>query len=249
METAYKVICNVMEKTIVVMDPMREDVVSIKSVHSWMRRCDFSAQYEKENTEVEEKSIDKFYKKYNCCFWPNIEVLDFLVSYATAAPQLRRSSPPRLVEQMRQKEVKLICNVSDAKNYIWYKDERKIHLPSDRYFVKSHWYLQITDVLKSDSATFVCLASNSYGKLNCTVRLIVEGKSFWNFEQILNWVCCLCFVFVSTQYNRKRKKILTWRKNLSMSFIKWKNFVYDPTLNIFENFTCLSELFFVFVFL
>ena len=29
-----KVICNVMEKTIVVMDPMREDVVSIKSVHS-----------------------------------------------------------------------------------------------------------------------------------------------------------------------------------------------------------------------
>ena len=33
-----------------------------------MRRCDFSAQYEKENTEVEEKSIDKFYKKYNSCF-------------------------------------------------------------------------------------------------------------------------------------------------------------------------------------
>ncbi|XP_066015638.1 uncharacterized protein [Pocillopora verrucosa] len=94
-----------------------------------------------------------------------------------AAPQLRRSSPPRLVEQMRQKEVKLICNVSDAKNYIWYKDERKIHLPSDRYFVKSHWYLQITDVLKSDSGTFVCLASNSYGKLNCTVRLIVEDPT------------------------------------------------------------------------
>ncbi|XP_027058169.1 toll-like receptor 2 [Pocillopora damicornis] len=78
---------------------------------------------------------------------------------------------------MREKEVKLICNVSDAKNYIWYKDERKIHLPSDRYFVKSHWYLQITDVLKSDSGTFVCLASNSYGKLNCTVRLIVEDPT------------------------------------------------------------------------
>ena len=28
----------------------------------------FSDQNEKENTEVEEKSIDKFYKKYNCCF-------------------------------------------------------------------------------------------------------------------------------------------------------------------------------------
>ena len=206
METAYKVICNVMEKTIVVMDPMREDVVSIKSVHSWMRRCDFSAQYEKENTEVEEKSIDKFYKKYNCCFWPNIEVLDFLVSYATAAPQLRRSSPPRLVEQMREKEVKLICNVSDAKNYIWYTNERKIHLPSDRYFVKSHWYLQITDVLKSDSGTFVCLASNSYGKLNCTVRLIVEGKSFWNFEQILNWVCCLCDDLISFPLNTTEKE-------------------------------------------
>ena len=40
METAYKVICNVMEKTIVVMDPMREDVVSIEIVHSWMRRCE-----------------------------------------------------------------------------------------------------------------------------------------------------------------------------------------------------------------
>ena len=34
METAYKVICNVMEKKIVVMDPMREDVVSIEIVHS-----------------------------------------------------------------------------------------------------------------------------------------------------------------------------------------------------------------------
>ena len=34
METAYKVICNVMEKTIVQMDPMREDVVSVEIVHS-----------------------------------------------------------------------------------------------------------------------------------------------------------------------------------------------------------------------
>ena len=40
METAYKVICSVMEKTIVVMDSMREDVVSIEIVHSWMRRCE-----------------------------------------------------------------------------------------------------------------------------------------------------------------------------------------------------------------
>ena len=141
-------------------------------------RIFFSDQNEKENTEVKEKSIDKFYKKYNYCFRPGIEYLNFLVSYAAAAPQLRRSSPPRLVEQMRQKEVKLICNVSDAKNYIWYTNERKIHLPSDRYFVKSHWYLQITDVFKSHSGTFVYLASSSYGKLNCTVRLIVEGKSF-----------------------------------------------------------------------
>ena len=28
----------------------------------------FSDQNEKENTEVKEKSIDKFYKKYNYCF-------------------------------------------------------------------------------------------------------------------------------------------------------------------------------------
>ena len=35
METAYKVICNVMEKTIVQMDPMREvSVVSVEIVHS-----------------------------------------------------------------------------------------------------------------------------------------------------------------------------------------------------------------------
>ena len=34
METACKVICSVMEKTIVVMDSMREDVVSIEIVHS-----------------------------------------------------------------------------------------------------------------------------------------------------------------------------------------------------------------------
>ena len=33
-ETACKVICNVMEKKIVQMDPMREDVVSVEIVHS-----------------------------------------------------------------------------------------------------------------------------------------------------------------------------------------------------------------------
>ena len=34
-----------------------------------------------------------------------------------------------------------------------------------------------------------------------------------------------------------------------MNFIKSTTFVYDPTLNIFENFTCLRELFLIFVFL
>ena len=40
-------------------------------------RIFFSDQNEKENTEVKEKSIDKFYKKYNYCFRPDIEYLNF----------------------------------------------------------------------------------------------------------------------------------------------------------------------------
>ena len=76
-----------------------------------------------------------------------------------------------------QEEVKLTCYVKYAQNYIWYKNHRKIHQPADRYVVKTPRYLRITDVLKSDSGTFVCIAANKYGTVNCTIRLIVEGKS------------------------------------------------------------------------
>ena len=69
-----------------------------------------------------------------------------------------------------------MCNVKYAKNYTWYKNHKKIHQP-DRYVVKTPRYLRITDVLKSDSGTFVCIASNKYGTVNCTIRLNVEGKS------------------------------------------------------------------------
>ena len=44
-----------------------------------------------------------------------------------------------------------------------------------RYNVRAARYLRITDVVKSDSGNFSCVASNSYGTANCTVRLIVEG--------------------------------------------------------------------------
>ncbi|XP_022806015.1 fibroblast growth factor receptor 4-like [Stylophora pistillata] len=94
-----------------------------------------------------------------------------------AEPQLRQSSPSRVVKPVGQDEVKLICDVKNAQNYTWYKFDRKIHLPSLRYFVKAPSYLQITDVVKSDSGTFVCVASNDYGRVNCTVRLIVEDPA------------------------------------------------------------------------
>ena len=76
-----------------------------------------------------------------------------------------------------QEEVKLTCYVKYAQNYTWYKNYKKIHQPADRYVVKIPRYLRITDVLKSDSGTFVCIASNKYGTVNCTIRLNVEGKS------------------------------------------------------------------------
>ena len=76
-----------------------------------------------------------------------------------------------------KEEVKLVCYVKYAQNYTWYKNHKKIHQLADRHVVKTPRYLRITDVLKSDSGTFVCIASNKYGTVNCTIRLIVEGKS------------------------------------------------------------------------
>nr|XP_058958860.1 hemicentin-2-like isoform X2 [Pocillopora verrucosa] len=93
------------------------------------------------------------------------------------APDLRKSSPPRVVKPVGQEEVKLVCNVKYAKNYTWYKNHKKIHQPADRYVVKTPRYLRITDVLKSDSGTFVCIASNKYGTVNCTIRLNVEDPT------------------------------------------------------------------------
>ncbi|XP_066015534.1 uncharacterized protein [Pocillopora verrucosa] len=93
------------------------------------------------------------------------------------APDLRQSSPPRVVKPVGEEEVKLTCYVKYAQNYTWYKNHKKIHQPADRYVVKTPRYLRITDVLKSDSGTFVCIASNKYGTVNCTIRLIVEDPT------------------------------------------------------------------------
>lgn len=93
------------------------------------------------------------------------------------APDLRQSSPPRVVKPVGQEEVKLTCYVKYAQNYTWYKNHKKIHQPADRYVVKTPRYLRITDVLKSDSGTFVCIAANKYGTVNCTIRLIVEDPT------------------------------------------------------------------------
>lgn len=103
-------------------------------------------------------------------------VHSLLVScFFAVAPHVRQSSPPRDVKPVGAEEVKLMCNVKDAQNYTWYKDNKRILLPRVRYFVKTDRYLRITNVVKSDSGVFVCVASNSYGSVNCTIRLIVEG--------------------------------------------------------------------------
>ena len=79
---------------------------------------------------------------------------------------------------MGEEKVRLVCNVKDAQNYTWYKNGKTILQPSARYTVKSYRFLRITDrVQKSDSGVFVCVATNSYGSTNCTVRLIVEGTT------------------------------------------------------------------------
>ena len=91
---------------------------------------------------------------------------------------MKQSSPPRVVKPVGEEEVKLLCNVKDAQNYTWYKNGKIILQPSARYTVKSYRFLRITDrVQKSDSGVFVCVATNSYGSTNCTVRLIVEGTT------------------------------------------------------------------------
>ena len=54
-------------------------------------------------------------------------------------------------------------------------DQFLLGLSFVRYNVRAARYLRITDVVKSDSGNFSCVASNSYGTANCTVRLIVEG--------------------------------------------------------------------------
>ena len=90
-------------------------------------------------------------------------------------PQVKQSSPPRVVKPVGEEEVKLLCNVKDGQNYTWYKNGKTI-LPDGRYQVKKDRFLRITGrVQKSDSGVFVCVATNKYGSANCTVRLIVEG--------------------------------------------------------------------------
>ena len=89
---------------------------------------------------------------------------------------MKQSSPPRVVKPVGEEEVKLLCNVKDAQNYTCYKNGKAILQPYGRYSVKSDRFLRITDrVQKSDSGVFVCVATNNYGRVNCTVRLIVEG--------------------------------------------------------------------------
>ena len=90
-------------------------------------------------------------------------------------PQVKQSSPPRVVKPVGEEEVKLLCNVKDGQNYTWYKNGKTI-LPDGRYQVKKDRFLRITGrVQKSDSGVFVYVATNNYGSANCTVRLIVEG--------------------------------------------------------------------------
>ena len=100
------------------------------------------------------------------------------LSCFSVAPQVKQSSLPRVVKPVGEEEVKLYCNVKDAQNYTWYKDGKHIPQPSLRYTVKSYRFLRITNVVKSDSGMFVCVASNSYGRANCTIRLIVEGMIY-----------------------------------------------------------------------
>jgi len=93
---------------------------------------------------------------------------------------VKNSSPPRVVKPVGEEEVKLVCNVRDAQNYTWYKNGKAILQSSGRYTVRSKRFLRITGrVQKSDSGVFVCVAANSYGSANCTIRLIVEGITFF----------------------------------------------------------------------
>ena len=66
------------------------------------------------------------------------------------------------------------CRLPLAGGEFW--DQFLLGLSFVRYNVRAARYLRITDVVKSDSGNFSCVASNSYGTANCTVRLIVEGK-------------------------------------------------------------------------
>ena len=128
--------------------------------------------------------LSAFFVKISCQGSPNISVLassrvnrlSFPVSCFAVAPQVKQSSPSRVVEPVGLDEVKLLCNVKDAQNYTWYKNGKRILQSCLRYCVKPTRFLRILNVVKSDSGMFVCVASNSYGRVNCTIRLIVEGN-------------------------------------------------------------------------
>ena len=69
--------------------------------------------------------------------------------------------------------------MKNAQGYSWYKNGVEItgSFSEPRYTVKVFRYLEITNVVKSDSGVFVCVTSNNVGTTNYTVELLVEGIS------------------------------------------------------------------------
>ena len=97
----------------------------------------------------------------------------------TVPPEVKQTSGPRLIKSVGEDEVKLQCNVKYAQTYTWFKNGARISsISPKRYNVKQYRYLQITNVMKSDSGLFVCVAKNNIGRVNCTINFLVEGMDF-----------------------------------------------------------------------
>ena len=113
----------------------------------------------------------------------NVILLTFsffqFVSFFVTVPRVKQPSKLRIVKPVGEEEVTFFCNVKQAVSYTWYKNGKVITAAFDRYTVKKYRYLRIANVVKSDSGTFVCVASNPYGSANCTINFLVEGIGFF----------------------------------------------------------------------
>lgn len=104
--------------------------------------------------------------------------ISVLSAQHSQGPLVKQTNGPRVVVIVGENSVKLQCNVKNADDYNWYKDDVRINVSlSERYSVKKNRYLEIEDVERTDSGFFTCVTSNNVGSANCSIKLLVADPT------------------------------------------------------------------------